>query len=76
MDARVYVRFLERVYHRGMKKSEPKTVLANHPPGTLTTVLSHVLSATPRQIQDSRDAAKKEKFSSHSRFRYVPAKPS
>src|ERR1700733_7416577 len=65
-----------RSIKEGIKKSEFKTVLTNHPSGTLTTVLSQVLPANPKQIRDSRDAAKKEKFSSHSRFHYPPSKPS
>jgi hypothetical protein len=46
------------------------------PSGTFTKVLTGVLSASPKDIQETRERAKAEKFSSRKRFRYVPAKPS
>ena len=57
-----------------MRKADPKPELATHPTGTLTKVLSSILGASPKQIQVAHDAAKKEKFSSHMRLKYVPAK--
>jgi hypothetical protein len=59
-----------------MEKSEPQMGTADHPGGIFTKVLADVLSATPKQIQDSSDAAKRERFSSHTRLKYVPANPS
>jgi hypothetical protein len=39
-----------------------------------TKALASVLSASPKQIQDSRAQAKAEKPSPHTRYTYVPAK--
>jgi hypothetical protein len=43
-------------------------------PTDVSKVLASVLSASPAQIQESRAQAKSGKFSSHSRYKYVPAK--
>ena len=37
-----------------------------------TKALASVLSASPKQIQDSRAQAKSEKPSPHTRYKYVP----
>jgi hypothetical protein len=37
-------------------------------------VLSEILSASQKQVQDSHDEAKRGKFSSHTRYKYIPAK--
>jgi len=58
-----------------MKKPKP----ASAPPlpkDSFTKVLASVLSASPAQIQESRAQAKSAKFSSHTRYKYVPAKQS
>jgi hypothetical protein len=39
-----------------------------------TKALASVLSASPKQIQDSRAQAKAEKPSPHTRYTYAPAK--
>jgi hypothetical protein len=53
-------------------KIEPSS--SPKPTSAFSKALASVLSASPKQIVESRDAAKREKFSSHTRLKYVPAK--
>jgi len=57
-----------------MKKSESTNSSDEQPRSTFSKALASVLSASSKQIRESRDAAKKEKFSSHTRLKYFPAK--
>ena len=63
-----------RVTLRLMKKLGLTNSPEKQPSSTFTEALASVLSASAKQIQESRDAAKKEKFSSHTRLKYVSAK--
>jgi hypothetical protein len=49
------------------KDKQPQT-----PSEVFTKALASVLSASPKQIQDSRALAKAEKPSPHTKYKYVP----
>jgi hypothetical protein len=53
-------------------KASPKTKLTHG--DKFTKALASVLSASPKQIQDSRAQAKSEKPSPHTKYTYDPAK--
>jgi hypothetical protein len=57
-----------------MKKRESVSASEKVTNSTFTKALASVLSASPKQIQESREQAKNAKFSSHTRYKYVPAK--
>jgi hypothetical protein len=59
-----------------MKKPASIRAAESQSSDTFTRALASVLSASPKQIQESHDEAKKGKFSSHTRYKYVPAKHS
>ena len=66
-------------YHCGvtmkvMGKPELSSSTDKPPTSTFTKALTSILSASPKQVRESHDEAKKGKFSSHTRYKYVPAK--
>jgi len=54
-----------------MKKPKPAPSTPR-PKDTFTQALASVLSASKEQIQETREQAKNAKFSSHTRYKYVP----